>query len=525
MLARRLRVITDQTIVHDKDFRNFYLRSPIGRMTVSVEPDGRFVYVEVNNVIAANFDTTREKMIGRVSSDVFEKEFADQFDQFLSACLRTKKPVTFNALPRFPGGVRVQSFTFLPIADADGRVQFIDVMERPDAADSLQLQRERDDAITLLTSLFDASGLGIVVTDHHGRVVRVNDSFLDDYGWTREEILGEEFSVVIPSEDRNISRKLHKAFIERGRHGSRELRIVKKDGQIADAVVTTALLELSHKRRFMVSTIRDTTERRNMMRNLKRAKEDADTANKAKSSFLANMSHELRTPLNAIIGFTELMKNQTFGSINNPKYEEYLSDIYFSARHLLEIINDVLDMSKIEAGRVDLIESEVRMPELFDTVTRIMADRAAAASVEIVTDIKEGLPNIIVDQRLLRQILINLVSNAVKFSSAGSHVTISASLMADKHIRMSVTDQGCGIPVSKIKHVMEPFGQVNDPKYYTGQGTGLGLPLAKAMAELHDAVLSLETEEGKGTKVYIDFPVSRTALKTKRSTKKNEEKN
>src|SRR5690606_31783470 len=129
-------------------------------------------------------------------------------------------------------------------------------------------------------------------------------------------------------------------------------------------VITTALMELTQKRRFMVSTIRDVTERKNMMRRLQRAKEDADIANRAKSSFLANMSHELRTPLNAIIGFSEMIKNQTFGPVNNPKYEEYLGDIHFSARHLLDIINDVLDMSKIEAGKVSLAESEVSVPDI-----------------------------------------------------------------------------------------------------------------------------------------------------------------
>src|SRR5690606_23097156 len=128
---------------------------------------------------------------------------------------------------------------------------------------------------------------------------------------------------------------------------------------------------------------------------------EADSANRAKSSFLANMSHELRTPLNAIIGFSELMKNQIFGAINNPKYEEYMTDIHFSSRHLLDIINDVLDMSKIEAGKVDLIESEVAISEVMASVARIMTDRARAASVELVFDIEKGIPNLKADQRLL----------------------------------------------------------------------------------------------------------------------------
>ena len=506
-------LVTDQTVIMDKDFRNFFLKAPIARMVVSVEPDGRFIYAEVNYAAAAYFDLQREKMLDKAPGELFERAVAEQLEQSFSSCVKTKRPVTFNALPRFPGGVRVQAFILNPIFGDDGRVRFVDIMARPDIVDSVQLQRERDDAIMLLTSLFDASGLGIVVTDHHGRIVRVNDTFLADYEWTREDLLGEEFALLIPPEDQAISRKLHQAFIERGRHGTRELQILKKDGSVADIVITTALLELSQKRRFMVSTIRDVTERKNMMRNLRRAKEEADSANKAKSSFLANMSHELRTPLNAIIGFSELMKNQTFGPINNPKYEEYLSDIHFSARHLLDIINDVLDMSKIEAGKVDLIESEVVVPDVLESVARIMNDRAQAANVPLEIAADPAMPRIRADQRLLRQILINLVANAVKFSPAGKAVQVSAQMIRPGNsLRISVIDEGCGIPPDKVRHVLEPFGQVNDPRHYTGQGTGLGLPLAKAMVELHDGKLTLESVEGKGTRVFLDFPAERTLI-------------
>jgi len=511
--ARRLMVVSDQTVVLDRDFRNFFLKSPIAKMVISVENDGRFVYAEVNHAAAAYFEMPRENMLGHTPSELFDRAVAEQIEQSFISCVKVKRPVTFNALPRFPGGVKVQAFILNPMTDADGRVRFIDIMARPDMVDSIQLQRERDDAIMLMTSLFDASGLGIIVTDHHGRIVRVNDTFLAENEWLREDLLGEEFVMLLPPEDHAISRKLHHAFIERGKHGTRELQIVRKDGSVADAIITTALLELSQKRRFMVSTIRDITERKNMIRNLRRAKEEADGASRAKSSFLANMSHELRTPLNAIIGFSELMKNQTFGEIGNPKYTEYMDDIYFSARHLLEIINDVLDMSKIEAGKVDLIESEVAIPEVLEAVIRIMNDRATAARIELDFRSEESLPHIRGDQRLLRQILINLVSNAVKFSPAGKSVRVDAFMLPDNHLRISVKDEGTGIPKDKINHVLEPFGQVHDPKFYAGQGTGLGLPLAKAMLELHNGKLSLESTEGKGTSVYLDFPVERTLAK------------
>jgi PAS domain S-box-containing protein len=508
-VTRQLTLGTDTTI-SDRDFRQFFHKSPLARMVIAVGEGNRFTYVDVNAGAASYFDLPAEKMIGHTPSELFEREVAEQIEQSFLSCIKIRRPVSFNALPRVPGGVKVQAFILNPILGDDGQVRYIDAMSRPDMIDSVQLQRERDDAISLLTSLFDASGLGIVVTDHNGRIVRVNDTFLSDYQWRREELLGMEFTVVMAPDEHLISRKLHAAFIERGKHGSREIQILRKDGSMADILVTTAVLELSQKRRFMVSTLRDITERKNMMRSLRRAKEDADGANKAKSAFLANMSHELRTPLNAIIGFSELMKNQTFGPVGNAKYEEYLEDIHFSARHLLEIINDVLDMSKIEAGKVDLIESEVDLADVLTSVMRILNDRAEAALVTLDFRVADDVPHLRADQRLLRQILINLVANSIKFSQPGQSVKVDAFMLPDHHLRISVVDEGAGIPADKIRHVLEPFGQINDPsKYSSMQGTGLGLPLAKAMVELHGGKLTLESDTGRGTTVLLDLPVER----------------
>ncbi len=508
--ARQGMSVLDKTVIADKDFRELFLKSPVGRMIVSVEPDNNCAYLEVNTAAAAYFDMPRERMLGRTPVELFDAKVAEQMEHSFAACIKTRKMTAFNVLPRFPGGVRVQTFILNPIFDDGGRVHLIDITIRPDMADSMHLQHERDDALMLMTALFDASGMSIIVTDHHGRVVRVNDMFLAEYGWKRDDLLGEEFLLIVPPEDHALSKRLHAAFIDHGRQGTREVQLVRKDGSVADVVITTALLELSQKRRFMVSTIRDITERKNMMSTMRRAKEDADSANRAKSAFLANMSHELRTPLNAIIGFSELMKNHLFGPLNNPKYEEYMEDIHFSSRHLLDIINDVLDMSKIEAGRVELIESEVAIGEVLDSVARIMSDRAQVQSVGLDFKVESTLPHIKADQRLLRQILINLVSNGVKFSPTGKTVKVRASILPDKHMRIAVEDEGCGIPADKLKIVLEPFGQVNDPRHSNGQGTGLGLPLAKAMTELHGGKLTMESKEGKGTKVYIDFPLERT---------------
>ena len=494
--------------VADQNFRELFNKSPMVRLIVEVEQDGRCVYVAANEAAAVYFGKAKNEIEGRTSADILDESAAEQIEQSYKAAIRTKKPSTVSILPRFQGGMRVQAFIVNPITDISGRCVLLDVMARPDALDHMQLQRERDDAITLMTSLFDASGLGILVTDHYGRIVQVNETFLTDYGWEKSDLMGAEFTLLLPPEDHDMSKKLYSAFLERGETGSREIQIICKDGRIADVILTTSLLELSQKRRFMVATLRDITERKNMMRNLHRAKEEADSASRAKSAFLASMSHELRTPLNAIIGFSEIMKNEMFGAIGNPKYLEYLADVHFSARHLLDIINDVLDMSKIEAGKVELVESEIRVSEIFDSVQKIMGQRAQDASIALVFKLQEGLPNIKADQRLVRQMLINLVANAVKFSPAGSSVHVLAGL-TETGLRVSVEDHGIGIPADKLQTVLEPFGQAYDPQYYKGQGTGLGLPLSKAMIELHGGSLAIESVENVGTKVHLDFPQMR----------------
>lgn len=242
----------------------------------------------------------------------------------------------------------------------------------------------------------------------------------------------------------------------------------------------------------------------------KNAKDEADGANQAKSAFLTNMSHELRTPLNAIIGFSEVIRDEIFGPIANDKYKEYLTDIHFSAQHLLEIINDVLDMSKIEAGKFVLVENDIDLPALFTSVKRIIAERAQAKGIIFITDLDEHIPNIHADKRVMRQILLNLLSNAIKFSTAGDTVTLSAHITPTGAMDIVVKDTGYGIAQDNINRVLEPFNQAYDPLISNGQnGTGLGLSLTKAMAQLHGGTLTIHSKLGEGTTVSVQLPETR----------------
>jgi signal transduction histidine kinase len=258
----------------------------------------------------------------------------------------------------------------------------------------------------------------------------------------------------------------------------------------------------------MVSVHTDVTDRYRAQRQIQEAKESAELANRSKSEFLANMSHELRTPLNAIIGYSEAMKQNMFGPLSD-RYAEYARDIYDSGRHLLSLINDILDLSKIEAGKMELAEEAVDISELVQTCMRIVHERARAAGLAVAAETAEELPPLQSDPRAIKQIILNLLSNATKFTPTGGNVAIRAGLAKDEALKLEVVDDGIGIDVKDIPRVLAPFGQVDSAFKRSHQGTGLGLPLVKKLAELHGGTLDIESKPGRGTRVTVSFPRTR----------------
>lgn len=244
------------------------------------------------------------------------------------------------------------------------------------------------------------------------------------------------------------------------------------------------------------------------------ARSQAESANRMKSEFLATMSHELRTPLNAIIGFSEILQMQSLGPLGNDQYREYVGDIGSSGKHLLQLINDILDLSKIESGLDSLDETDIALPLLVKTIQMMVQQRAHKGGVTLVTEVPDDLPALRADERKIKQILLNLSTNAVKFTEPGGQVTIKGWAKADGGLVLEVVDTGVGIAPEDISKAMAQFGQVDGSLNHAHEGTGLGLPLTKALVEQHGGTLELRSELGVGTTVTATFPTDRLALAT-----------
>jgi signal transduction histidine kinase len=242
---------------------------------------------------------------------------------------------------------------------------------------------------------------------------------------------------------------------------------------------------------------------------ISRAKEEADLANRSKSEFLAMMSHELRTPLNAVIGFSDLMRLEAFGPVGSDRYREYAGDIHDSARHLLSLINDILDLSKIERGTLKPEDEVLDVQAAVSAVETLVKDRAERGKVTLKHDFANPLPDLRADPRQLKQMLANLLSNAIKFTDPGGTVTVDVRFEPDRGYRFDVVDTGIGLASEDIPKALAPFVQVERTHARKHEGTGLGLPLTKRMIELHGGHLEFESEPGVGTRAALVFPASR----------------
>ncbi|MFY9288301.1 MAG: ATP-binding protein [Alphaproteobacteria bacterium] len=364
-------------------------------------------------------------------------------------------------------------------------------------------------------AIFENAGIGICQVADNGEWLNANH--------TAARILGYETPQDLLAAQPDFHKKLFVnakqradwfAKLQNDSHREQEIELYTKERQVIWVNMSGhQMKDDENNQRYYECTMYDVTERRRAEVALIKAKEQADFANRSKSEFLANMSHELRTPLNAIIGFAEIIKDQLFGEVGQPQYVEYARDIYDSGELLLSLINDILDMSKIEAGKRALSEATLDVEGVIQSVIRLVASRAKLGKLHLTVRMPKDLPNLRGEERALKQVLTNLLTNAIKFTPEGGSVTLTAIRDDYGRLCIKIEDSGIGIAEEDIPVALAPFGQIESALSRKNQGTGLGLPLTKALVELHGGVLDLESKVGQGTIVTVIFPAERVVAK------------
>jgi PAS domain S-box-containing protein len=379
-----------------------------------------------------------------------------------------------------------------------------DISERKQAEQAIRESEHQ------FRSVVDNSPSAIFLKDTAGRYRLVNRRFEEWFDLSAEDVLGRTSHEIFPTSYADAYAAQDREVLETGKVISREHEIPFADGSMHLIIVTKFPVFDSEGRSVGVGTINtDLTDLKQNEAALLAAKVEAELADRAKSEFLANMSHELRTPLNAIIGFSEIIENETLGPVGTAQYRDHAMDIAESGRHLLRLINDILDLSKIEAGNVDLHEQDIDVLEAIRTSLVLVGGRAHHEGITLERDAPEELPRLHADERMLKQILINLLSNAVKFTPAGGRVEARAWADPEAGYVLQISDTGIGMKLEDIPMAMVRFGQIDGRLNRKFEGTGLGLPLTKSLVDLHGGTLDLDSEPGVGTTVTVRFPAAR----------------
>jgi PAS domain S-box-containing protein len=370
--------------------------------------------------------------------------------------------------------------------------------------------RKQETEIRELHAILDTATDGVAILGPDGNILSLNRSAEALFGYERGEVVGQSFSMLFARESQRAAQDYIDGLKSDGvksvlNDGREVIGRARLGGQIP-MFMTIGRIGTESAIKFC-AVLRDMSHWKNAERELKDARRDAERASSLKSDFLAKISHEIRTPLNAILGFAEVIIDERFGPVGNERYKEYLRDIHASGTHVMSLVNDLLDLSKIEAGKLDLTFGSVDANKIVNECVSIMQPQSIRERVIMRLALAPHLPNIVADERSLRQIVLNILSNAVKFNQPGGQVIVSTALTDSGQAVVRVRDTGIGMSEQDVEIALEPFRQIQTSRQTTG--TGLGLPLTKALVEANRASFSIKSKKGEGTLVEVTFPATR----------------
>jgi PAS domain S-box-containing protein len=451
-----------------------------------------------------------ERWLGKTSQEIGKLDIDDEVWRLLQDDLQHHRPFRgfVYSHAKSGGGESWFSIAATPVFDEDG--QF---MGYRGTGSDISLQKRTEfllrESEQRLTAIMDHVPAALFLKDRDARYLLINKQFEDWFGVDQQAVIGKNAYDLYPEERAKVYADGDQRMLDHWQVISDNVVIPSPTGEDKHYLLTKFPIFNAGEPVGFGGVMNDVTERTMAELALRKSENRAEMASRAKSEFLANMSHELRTPLNAVIGFAEIIRSVSFGPDNTEKTREYAKDIYDSGQHLLELINDILDISKIELGSKQPIDAKVSVPKTIDSVLALIRERARDASLSIVADYNDNLPQLRVETRKLKQILLNLLSNSIKFTHPGGEVTLTVSCHQDEGYIFQVADTGIGIAPENIATALQPFGQINSDLNRIHTGTGLGLPLAREFVEAHDGTLELRSELGAGTTVTVRFPADR----------------
>ena len=363
-----------------------------------------------------------------------------------------------------------------------------------------------------LEAIIDLASDGVVTLDSEGEIKDLNQAAQALVGYAAEDLTGRPFRLLFPEDSRQTALDYLDDIAEQGRlslfNEGRELECITAQGGLVPVFMTLGRLTDDQPPTFC-AVLRDLSPFKQAETDLVAARKAAEEASAHKSDFLARVSHEIRTPLNAVIGFSEVMLEERFGPVGSERYRQYLRDIHTSGEHLMSLLNDLLDLSKIEAGKMELTFSEVDLNDVVQQCLAIMQPQASQGRIIVRTSLPLSLPKVVADLRSVRQVVLNLMSNAIKFTDTGGQIIVSTLYEPSGEVSLRVRDTGRGMNAADVKLALEPFRQVPTTLNQVITGTGLGLPLTKALVEANRAQFGLESTPGEGTLAMMTFPSQR----------------